>query len=187
MQSWLRLCSLGLEFCSDEDSFNKAAPLSYFLLSQTPPHKHAHTNNHVYLRKLALGTAIIIAIRLNISAERTVHYLRIQLWINITKLRISQQKYSISSTGEYKSWPDHVGAYNRSQMEKVSCFHSRWSLSNVVKTAENYRELYFFLIYIAQPTAMAMYSARNYYTKHAGLYWLHRKRQGPLRSVPYKL
>jgi len=31
------------------------------------------------------------------------------------------------SIGEYKSWPDHVGADSRSQMEKVTCFHIRYS------------------------------------------------------------
>jgi len=38
----------------------------------------------------------------------------------------------------------------------------------MVKTTENYRELYLFSIYIEHPNSMALYSVRNYYTKHAG-------------------
>jgi len=82
VQPCLRLCSLGVEFCSYEDSFNKAAPLSYVLLSQqkkNPPPTHTHTNkqthtNHVCLRKLAVGTAAIIAIRLFLLQELCIIY-----------------------------------------------------------------------------------------------------------------
>ena len=64
----LQLCSLRLEFWSDEDSFNNAAPLSYILLSQNT-HTHTHTHTHtqkncVGLRKLPVGTAAIIAAKL---------------------------------------------------------------------------------------------------------------------------
>jgi hypothetical protein len=64
---WLKFCSLGLEFCSDEDSFNTAAHLGNCLLSQRNKKKQNKTNC-VYLRQHPVVTAAIILIRLNISS-----------------------------------------------------------------------------------------------------------------------